>query len=170
MIFWRNVLPSSSGLWICGLTDKPKDEGCTSLQIFGKKLPDHMAKQTTRSTSSTIRWWKPQNHSFHIVKNMFLYYYIFIVHCVLLMQDWLSMKEYNDKCFHNIWMSISMNIELYYFLKKVMANVNIVWYWILVLIVLTIWLFPQHNVVSEIFISVNRREKFYFKWPKYTRK
>jgi len=118
MIFWRNVLPSSSGLWICGLTDKPKDEGCTSLQIFGKKLPDHMAKQTTRSTSSTIRWWKPQNHSFHIVKNMFLYYYIFIVHCVLLMQDWLSMKEYNDKCFHNIWMSISMNIELYYFLKK----------------------------------------------------
>ena len=79
MTFQRNVLPSTSGLWICGLPHNPKDEGCTFLQIFGKKIPDHMAQQNTISASSTIRWWKPQHHCFHIVKNMFHYYYIFIV-------------------------------------------------------------------------------------------
>ena len=118
MTFRRNVLPSSSGLWVCGLTNNPKDEGSTFLQIFRNKLPPHMAQQTTISASSTIRWRKPQNHCFHIVKNVFLYYYILIVHCVLLVQDWFTMKECTDKCFHNIWISVSMNIELYYFLKK----------------------------------------------------
>lgn len=51
------------------------------------------------------------NECSHIVKNIFLcYYFIFLLHCVLLMHDRFSMKEWQDKSFSSIRASKSVNV------------------------------------------------------------
>jgi hypothetical protein len=114
-VFWRSASPSSVGLWVCELTHNPEDEGGRFIRNFSNKLPNCTTQQHRRPSSTTITWCKPQITvlllNIHVI--FISDYSIFLICCVLLMNNRFSLTEWNDHDFHNIWTRTDNNITVH---------------------------------------------------------
>lgn len=71
-------------------------------EITRRNNPEHQLHQQSRRGNLKLPFSYCYEHISH--------YLIFHI-CVLLMQNWFSITEWQDKSFHSIWTSISMNIK-----------------------------------------------------------
>jgi hypothetical protein len=79
---------------------RPWDKGLCSMESTGRNYPTTWRNNPEYLVSLTVMHWKPQTNVFLLLR---IYFWL----CCFV--DWLSMKEWNYKSFHNIWTSVSMN-------------------------------------------------------------